>query len=379
MLSVGCGGGQVEIVDVRMDAVSTRTPIHSSGKVRPPTSIPTPTPATPEVVVRKAIVEQLVEAKEYVASFKEVPSGDTQPLPDIETTISPMPRVTPTPTPVPPTSTPVPGPTATPKIVIKEVELDSGVSCTEFIRVNKAISTDAYEGDLVSGWEFGLKHSNGFMSHGCQIVSSDDGYPTRDGKYSLRFEVRDGDCNSNEGRNDCETDRSRHELTQVDNHKKGQDFQYEGDEYWYKWSMLMPDKPIKQGEAISFIGQFNSDNAARFYMEDFSKGVGYRFNDVDYNILEQNVLIKNEHVRSVWTDIEIHALWSSTDYGFIKIYVNEELTGTVKGPNMEGANRIWFDFGIYNAFLSRCDCKKMPTQVVYFDGIRRGASRMDVD
>ena len=287
-------------------------------------------------------------------------------------------------TPVPPTSTPAPEPTATPKIVIKEVELDgatetsNGVSCTEFIRVNKVISTDAYEGDLVSGWEFGLKHSNGFMSHGCQIVSSDDGYPTRDGKYSLRFEVRDGDCNSNEGWNDCETDRSRHELTQVDTQRKGQDFQYEGDEYWYKWSVLMPDKPIKQGEAISFIGQFNSDNAARFYMEDFSKGVGYRFNDVDYNILEQNVLIKNEHVRSVWTDIEIHALWASTDDGFIKIYVNEELTRTVKGPNMEGANRVWFDFGIYNAFLSRCDCKKMPTQVVYFDEIRRGESRMDI-
>ena len=95
-------------------------------------------------------------------------------------------------------------------------------------------------------------------------------------------------------------------------------------------------------------------------------------------MLEQNILIKNEHVRFRWTDIEIHALWASTDEGFIKIYVNEELTRTVEGPNMEGANRIYFDFGIYNAFLSQCDCKNMPTQVVYFDGIRRGASRLDV-
>ena len=319
------------------------------------------------------------------ASTEDVASTDevslVKEVAEIVNTATPVPPTAtpvPTSTSVPPISTSVPEPTATPKIVIKEVELDGGVSCTEFIRVNKVISTDAYEGDLVSGWEFGLKHSNGFMSHGCQIVSSDDGYPTRDGKYSLRFEVRDGDCNSNEGWNDCETDRSRHELTQVDTQRKGQDFQYEGDEYWYKWSVLMPDKPIKQGESISFIGQFHSDNAARFYMEDFSKGIGYRFNDVDYNILEQNVLIKNEHVRSVWTDIEIHALWASTDDGFIKIYVNEELTRTVKGPNMEGANRVWFDFGIYNAFLSRCDCKKMPTQVVYFDEIRRGESRMDI-
>ena len=255
-------------------------------------------------------------------------------------------------------------------------EIPNGVACTEIIRANKVISDVTYEDDLVSGWEFQLKHPNGFMPHGCQVVSSDDGYPTRDGKYSLRFEVRDGDCNSNQGWNDCETDRSRHELTQAGDHLK--DHQYEGDEFWYKWSMLMPDNPIKRGNSISFIGQFNSDNSGRFYMEDFPKGVGYRFNDVDYNILEQNILIKNKHVRSRWTDIEIHALWASTDEGFIKIYVNEELTRTVKGPNMEGANRIFFDFGIYNAFLSRCDCKNMPTQVVYFDGIRRGASRLDV-
>ena len=252
----------------------------------------------------------------------------------------------------------------------------TGATCAEIIRGKEAISDTTYNGDLVSGWEFTLKHSNGFMPHGCQIVSSDDGYPTRDGKFSLRFEVRDGDCNSNQGWNDCETDRSRHELTQGGNHL--QDHQYEGNEYWYKWSVLMPDRPIKQGKAIAFIGQFNSDNAARFYIEDFSKGVGYRFNDVDYNILEQNILIKNKYVRSQWTDIEIHALWTSTEEGFIKIYVNEDLTRTVKGPNMDGTERIYFDFGIYNAFLSKCDCEKMPTQVVYFDGIRRGGTRLDV-
>ena len=252
-----------------------------------------------------------------------------------------------------------------------------GISCIESIRKNKAISDTTYDGDLVSGWSFGLKHPNGFMLHGCQIVSSDDGYPTRDGKYSFRFEVRDGDCNSNDGWNDCETDRSRHELTQsAGSHQ--QELQYEGDEYWYKWSVLMPKKPLKQGKSISFIGQFNSNNSARFYIEDFAKGIGYTFNDVDYNVLEQDILLKNKHARAQWIDIEINALWSSTDQGFIEIYINEELTRTIKGPNMEGANRIYFDFGIYNAFISQCNCKKMPTQVVYLDAIRRGASRLDV-
>ena len=105
----------------------------------------------------------------------------------------------------------------------------NGVPCVESIHGKKVISDTNYGGDLVSGWEFTLKHSNGFMQHGCQIVSASDGYPTRDGNYSLRFEVRDGDCNSNEGWNDCKTDRSRHELTQAGNHLE--DHQYEGNEY----------------------------------------------------------------------------------------------------------------------------------------------------
>ena len=79
MLSVGCGG--------ETQTVSTAAPT--------PTTAPTPAPS--EVVVRKAIVEQLVEANEYVDSFKEG-VGNTQPLPDIEATISPMPTPTPYPT-----------------------------------------------------------------------------------------------------------------------------------------------------------------------------------------------------------------------------------------------------------------------------------------
>ena len=46
----------------------------------------------------------------------------------------------------------------------------------------------------------------------------------------------------------------------------------------------MPAVPIKKGKAISFLGQFHSDNAARFYVEDFSKGIGFRFNDEGYDI-----------------------------------------------------------------------------------------------
>ena len=166
------------------------------------------------------------------------------------------------------------------------IVLPPGVSCLEVIENAGSISDLTHGGDLVAGWEFDIKHNLGFADHGCEIVSSRDGHPTRTGLYSLRFEVREGDCNANEGWDDCSTDRSRHELTQIPRNK---DHQYEGDEYWYNWSILLPDKPLKTGNAISFVGQFNSDNAARFYMEDFSKGLGFRFNDETYKIIQQGV------------------------------------------------------------------------------------------
>jgi hypothetical protein len=45
---------------------------------------------------------------------------------------------------------------------------------------------------------------------------------------------------------------------------------------------------------------------------------------------------------------------------------------------MDGATRTTFDFGIYNAFISDCRCEAMPTQVVYYDDIRRGKTLEEI-
>ena len=34
---------------------------------------------------------------------------------------------------------------------------------------------------------------------------------------------------------------------------------------------------------------------------------------------------------------------------------------------------------IYNAFISRCGCDAAPSQVVYYDNLRQGLTRSDVD
>ena len=299
-----------------------------------------------------------------------------EPTPNVDETVEPRAEVTSTPAKPTPNVDETVEPRA--EIMAPDRMLPMGVPCQEIVAGEGSISGSTYGGDLVAGWEFKIKHPTGFEGHGCQIVSSKEGHPTRSGRYSLRFEVRDGDCNRNENWDDCSTDRSRHELSQSPGGAY-QDHQYEGDDYWYSWSILMPPSPLKKGNAIAFLGQFNSDNAARFYIEDFSEGLGFRFSDETNNIIEQDVLVRNSEIRSQWTDILVHALWSSSDNGLMEVFINGETKWSMAGPNMAGATNTYFDFGIYNAFISECECDAMPTQIVYFDDIRRGMSRKDVE
>ena len=266
------------------------------------------------------------------------------------------------------------------------VPLPDGTPCHELFEPVSdndpfgAIRSNTLDGDLVQGWAFVLKQATGFADHGCQVVGPP--HPVRHGRHSFRFIVEDGDCNSNDGWDDCTTDRSRHELSQQWRTEAvyGEDLypNRDGDEFWYGYSMFLPNETLQQGKSSTFIGQFNSDNSARFYLRDFKDGFGYTFNDRDYDLISQDIVASNADIRGRWVDITMHIIWSETDTGLIELYVNDELVETLTGPNMDGATRTTFDFGIYNAFISRCDCDSMPRQVMYFDEIRRGTTREEV-
>ena len=267
------------------------------------------------------------------------------------------------------------------------VPMPDGTPCHELFEParegdpNGALLPGTFDGDLLSGWAFNLKQPTGFEDHGCQIVTAP--HPVRAGSYSFRFEVRDGDCNSNDGWDDCTTDRSRHELSQSWRTEAvyGEDLypNRAGDDFWYGWSMWLPPKSLQQGKTSTFIGQFNSDNSARFYLRDFKDGFGYTFNDRNYDLIAQDTVASNPDVRGRWVDVMMHVVWSEGDTGRIELYLDGELTETLTGPNMDGATRTTFDFGIYNAFISKCRCDVMLTQVMYFDEIRRGTTRKDVE
>ncbi len=275
----------------------------------------------------------------------------------------------------PPTTTTSTAATTTePPTTWPAADLPPGIRCAELM--DPAIDDGTLDGDLVAGWAFTTKHPIGATDHGCRVVSAADGHPVRSGDHAFRFEVRDGDCSGNDGWDDCTTDRSRHELSQW---WADQPPQYPGDEYWYGWSVLLPTEPLKQGDAVTFLGQFNTDAAARFYLEDFADGLGFRFNDRNYEFLDHGLLADGDEVRGRWLDVALFVRWSEDSDGRIEVYLDGRHRRTLSGANLDGATRATFDFGIYDAFLSECACEAMPTQVAYYDEVRRSRTRDGLD
>lgn len=250
-------------------------------------------------------------------------------------------------------------------------------AASSFPPANGSPCGSSYPKDVIQGnWNWEKVHPIEFKDYGCQIVEASKGHPVRSGNKSLRFELRDGDCNSSGDFDDCTNDRSRHEIMNMDSVP-------EGSEYWYKYSIYVPSEVLKVGDSILFLGQFGSANGTDFMnplmFEDFVSGYGVRQNDEFYNFLFRGVLLSNASFRDRWVDVMIHAKWSSGNDGFMKIYFNGFLSKSLTGANITSNLWTFFRVGIYNAFISDCNCSRMPTQIVYFDDIRQALTRSEVE
>ena len=118
------------------------------------------------------------------------------------------------------------------------------------------------------------------------IVSAEDGHHVRDGKNSLRFELRDGDCNpDNKGYDDdgtyfggdCQTNRERIEIRDNSTFSKG--------EYWYAWSIYLPKDHQTVYPANLMLGQFhfNSNNPCC--------ALGFNMDNKQYGLFAMNQLL----------------------------------------------------------------------------------------
>lgn len=226
--------------------------------------------------------------------------------------------------------------------------------------------------------------------YGYKIVSLP--HPVRAGKTSERFEVRNGDCYWDSEWNDCKNDRERSELYEVSPRAMI------GYEYWYGWSLFVPKDFPNIYPTITTLGQFYQKN-----IRDPPVMFNYRWNGLwlYMNLYSWICLLLPEpEIRDRWNDFVVNVKWSTGNDGFLRVWVNGELKVDHLGPQTRFNYPIFFKYGIYRTFISEYkkmkqlegkvaemtgqkkigeNVGKVPTQIVYFDEVRKGKSRESVD
>lgn len=239
---------------------------------------------------------------------------------------------------------------------------------------------------------------------------------SRAGKRSERFEIRHGDCGSDHGWSDCESDRQRTERAENPKNR----MQKIGAASWYGWSIFLDPSFQDIGPANTTIGQL--------------KLTGWREPLWFFNAREGGIRVMFPHQsecwvgdiakwRGRWVDIVVFA-----DYRF-EASGNDMFAVWIDGKKVCAKNRplvtremknrskgtTYVKYGIYNSYVSRwLDRNKrkpvqavgfsdrhsksglvlqsasqtpfaydwgvrLPTQIVFYDEMRYGKSRNEVD
>ena len=213
--------------------------------------------------------------------------------------------------------------------------------------------------DVASGKKYKvcLNDKTAFKEYGLQVVDKEDGHPVRAGSKSMRFELRDGDCNNPPPPdwNDCKNDRERFELS-----GKGI---FDGEEGWYAWSIFIPMDYVDIEKGATDLGQFNlepgedPDPCCIFTMNKKKSGYSLEINILDSNKWVHKSVALNlsdEEMKGNWSDFLINFKWSKKEDGFIKLWLNNWLVFEHYGKNFsKDVENTYFKFGIYRSALSR--------------------------
>jgi hypothetical protein len=207
-------------------------------------------------------------------------------------------------------------------------------------------------------------------SHGYAVIKD----PTGSAPAPLveRFEVRPGDCGSNDGWSDCAKDRERSELSE--RHKTPTT----GTSSWYGWSLFVPVDYVNIYPTKVALGQFHQHRSHPVWMFQNSRG-GYHLDDqVTGTTRRYYKLIDDKDLRGKWHRIEVHAKWANKNDGFFKVWVNGQQMVDYSGQTMS-ASATYFKYGLYRSFMSRYRNTKgrddVPGQIVYYANVRRANSR----
>ena len=232
-------------------------------------------------------------------------------------------------------------------------------------------------------WKVG--HRTIGNKHQIQIVSKKDGHPVRDGKQSIRFEVRPGECGGtfdgskvkgeggSQPSNDCERD---HKSERAELYSK----YFKLGEKWYSWSIYVPEGQEKFRPASLKMGQFHSKLHKKYIQQ-----AHFEHNDGKYTF--NNVVCGSEcKSRSIdpvgkWTDILINVNWSDKEDGFYRVWANGKFIYDVKGPTVyENKNNAYLKIGIYRNAVNRLWSmgRDGGITVVYYDNINTGETMESV-
>ncbi|MDP7489592.1 MAG: heparin lyase I family protein [Arenicellales bacterium] len=223
-----------------------------------------------------------------------------------------------------------------------------------------------------SGWRFKRSLPIGAKKHGYQVVSAPE-HPVRYGKKSERFEVRPGDCSRSKGGSwdDCKEDRERSELIQVGYRQK------EGDEYWYRWSIILPSTHRNIYRTKLAYAQFHQLGCPPVFMfQEYSGGYWLNIQPAITGHVDHNrKLLEAKDFIGKWNDIVVHARWTRKNDGWFRVWVNGEEKISYDGKT-KVCKDVYFKYGVYRSFVSRNrELSKTVTTIAYYDGVVRSKSK----
>jgi hypothetical protein len=303
------------------------------------------------------------------------------------------------------------------------VVLSCAVMSVQAANWNSGSTTNSSPKELTisSGYKKNLSHNQNYG-----ITSATD--IVRAGKKSQRFEARHGDCDSF-GWNDCKNDRRRIERA----FELGANI--ENKTNWTGFSIYIPEDFVDVDPANTTVGQVKlvGYKAPMWNMVASKGGLRFIANASGNN---NCMVVRMDDLRGKWTDIQIGVDWSTNkefqkgafEWGsFAEIWANGKQVEDcyfpepilqkqfLKDRKKKFKSNFHYDWGIYNAYVSRWLYEnktknvtlngysdthlvtgrssssptnepwsvdwgvKFPTQVVFFDEIRLGKSREEVD
>ena len=85
-----------------------------------------------------------------------------------------------------------------------------------------------------------------------------------------------------------------------------------------------------------------------------------------------------DSLRGRFNRFMVNARWSRGDDGFIRVFLNGRQVWSYSGPTTNANDPIYFKYGIYRSFISRCGGECRPL-VAFYSDVRRGTSRAAVE